>query len=272
MNKSIYAMVILIILGGLVATSPPVCAGNDDSNEREVMVEWIEDYSGTSWPNLDDQEEEALGFYNGLADLGWTKYAEFGNDAAYESDWEKSSVGGVDYSWVDATDFAYFTGHGTPNAFLFSLNMDGDGFYQNRVHHSEVYWGDKDLEWVCLGCCSCLKYEDAGGTDIWDRWGAYSRWGGLHGILGFAGTSYATGSSLTNKFVDYLAEPKTIADSWKRATKEDQWDTWAAYLSIDDAERDYMQNLLEYEYLTGEGRVGPDIDNPQSMGWNHWEC
>lgn len=63
-------------------------AGNDDADQKEVGVEWVEIYySGT---NLTWQNEAAEGFYNRLGEIGWTKRFDYGNDLAWESDFEKS--------------------------------------------------------------------------------------------------------------------------------------------------------------------------------------
>jgi len=121
-------------------------AGNDDADQKEVGVEWVEIYySGT---NLTWQNEAAEGFYNRLGEIGWTKRFDYGNDLAWESDFEKSAVGGKDYLFIDTVDFAWFGGHGDSVEFAFSTNRDGDGVYPYVVYYPEACWGDLDLEWI----------------------------------------------------------------------------------------------------------------------------
>lgn len=254
---------------------PLVRAGNDDANSKEVMVEWVEDYTARGWGYLDHQQEEATAFYNRLGNLGWTKRGNWGNDTAWESDFEKSSVGGWDTSYIDSVDFAYFTGHGSPSHFSFGYEHDGDGAYTWMVHHSEVEWGDTDLEWIALACCNCLQE-----SGIRNRWGTNSVFKGLHGILGFHSTSQATGASLPNKFVDYMIEPRTIGNAWILATYYDQssYDPegnprYAAYLSADDPTSvPHVVPSLSVEYLPGYGYVGPDVSPPHYIFYSKWQC
>lgn len=257
-----------LLMAGMVFALPAY-AGNDDSNDKEVGVEWVEDYSARGWEHLKYQQEEATKFYDELGELGWTKVFNWGNGKAWERDFEKPSVGGRDWAHVDGVDFAYFTGYGSPSCFHFGTNTDGDGQHPWKVWYDEVEWGDEDLEWIALACCLCLYH----GSDnsIWDRWGRPGVFQGLHGILGFKTTSRNTGASLPFRFVTYMQVPFTIADSWRYATYFDQpSDRQAAWLSADDAEQPGTQALLKYEYLPGLGRVGPDTVGLKVYGW--WQC
>ncbi len=64
----------------------------------------------------------------------------YGNTNANEKHWEKSSVGGNDYNYVDDVDFTYFAGHGKTGYFRFSTDTDGDSNYVKKVHWSESLW------------------------------------------------------------------------------------------------------------------------------------
>ncbi len=59
-------LVILVIVGIFVALtfSAMVIAGNDDSNEREVAAEWVNDYSQNPYDlsNLRYSDDEAEAF------------------------------------------------------------------------------------------------------------------------------------------------------------------------------------------------------------------
>ncbi len=81
----------------------------DDTNIKEVGVEWALDYAPCGQGNLINTKADAEGFYNGLGNIGWTKVFNYGNGAAWESDFEKESVGGSDTYYGDAVDFAYLS-------------------------------------------------------------------------------------------------------------------------------------------------------------------
>jgi len=238
----------------LILVSAPVYAGNDDSNLREAGVEWVEDYSGTWLGSLQYTQEDAESFYNALGNIGWTKRFSYGDALAWESDFEKPDVGGSDSSYADSLDFAYFSGHGSPTAFFFGVNRDGDGSHTYRVHYTEAEWGDKDLEWITISACEVLKYDDPAG-DVFDRWG----WGvfrGLHMILGYATISYDR--VVGGRFASYMSEGMKIKDAWIQANIDIQpGDVYSAYLRV--CEND--------DYLPGYGGVGDDVDSPTCLAW-----
>jgi len=251
---------------------PLVSAGNDDSNLKEVGVEWVNIYHGHG-SDLTWNDSEAGGFYDRLGELGWTKRFNFGNDSAMESDFEKSAVGGYDYIWIDALDFAYFAGHGNPYAFYFGTNHDGDGTYTYRVHYSEAEWGNTDLEWIVLAGCKILQLNG-----VFDRWG-WPVFKGLHAILGFDSTEYDQPiwilypiwwESPGKRFVDYMTHPYTIKESWKRTTIDWQpSDVWGAALGVQNPSTGYIQYN---DYLPGYGYVSSDIDNPAAFAHARWQC
>lgn len=109
---------VCFVLLALVLPSivPVVQAGADDVDTKERGVEWVKDYSGNpdGWGNLANTKDDAESFYNALGNLGWRRVFDYGDSLAWESDFEKSSVGGSDATYIDGLDFAYFSGHGTP--------------------------------------------------------------------------------------------------------------------------------------------------------------
>jgi len=128
MRRVLTMLVLLLLMALLVMNS---------ASAYRVGVEWVEQYNGVL--NLKDlfwTREEAEGFYNALGKLGWTQLFDVGNDYAWESDFEKSIVGGSDT--IDYVDFGYFSGHGSPDAFFFGTNHDGDGVNPFRVNYSEA--------------------------------------------------------------------------------------------------------------------------------------
>jgi hypothetical protein len=265
-------------------TSPAI-AGNDDSDLNEVGVEWVENYHGVyGMNNLTWTSEEAEGFYNRLGEIGWTKKFDFGDDLAWEADFEKPAVNGWDYLYADNVDFAYFAGHGTPDAFWFGTKHDWDGTYLYCVHYSEAEWGDQDLEWIVISACNVLNDEY---SDVFSRWG-WPVFKGLHAIFGLATICYDQPiwilypfwwESPGARFVDYMTtvyitDPfvimYSIGESWRRTTIDWQpSDVYGAALAVYDPSTDYRG---WDDYLPGYGYVGPDIDNPTSLIYMRWQC
>lgn len=199
-----------------------VFAGQDDSNNSEVGIEWVNDYPGfindLMWCDAD-----AEGFYNHLGSKGFTRVFDRGDNLAWESDFERQGVGGSDFVDINC-DFAYFSGHGTEEAFLFGTNHDGDGNYVFKVQslegssiNQEAQWGDRDLEWIFISACLVLNWQN-----IASRW-SYAFSGDLHGMTGFSTEEDQT-PVLGEYFAKYLADtwgPYNIKDAWKNATRND---------------------------------------------------
>lgn len=80
--------------------------------------------AGTSWIGLSGglggSQNNAQGFIDGLADAGWTINFNWGDAAAWESDWRRE-----DDRWVDAADFVFYTGHANLNGWVLSNPDDG---------------------------------------------------------------------------------------------------------------------------------------------------
>lgn len=171
-------------------------------------------------------------FYDKMVEKGFTGKWQFYNNSAWESDFEKGSVGGSDYIYADACDFVYFAGHGWTDHFAFGVDKDGDadGIYHYKAHCSEVDWGDQDMEWIFISASHSLEEYPT----EWDS--AFHNPITLHGIGGFhdgpddlESTSY-TGS----RFVEHAIDgSKTIYWAWKDATIEMQpaW-VWGAIYSV----------------------------------------
>ncbi len=239
------------------------------SNNKEVGIEWVEKYHGHG-SDLNDSQYNSEGFYDTLYEKGWTRRFNWGDDGAFERDFEKESVGGWDYWYIDDVDFAWFYGHGNPYAFYFGTDHDGDGINTYRVHYTEAEWGDKDLEWIVIIACSILKQSE-GGISVFDRWG-WPVFKGLHTILGFASTAYDKPfgywpyERAGRRYVLYMTDegPRTITQGWVKTTVEWQDDrVWGAYLST-------CTNVEDY--LPGYGTVYPDEDPPTCLVWRRWQC
>ena len=248
----------------------------DDANDTEVGVEWVNEYPDWIGDDLFASDDSAEWFYNILGeDLGWTRVFDWGDGQAWEGDFEKPSVGGWDYGYVDNVDFAFFCGHGSSSAFWFGVDMDGDDSYTYQVHYSEAEWGDKDLEWIVFDACKVLREDN-----VFTRWS--SAFKGLHGMFGFHTTAYQYKTPLQQwmdgqRFAEHLRDGKTIGDSWVNATHDIQpSEVWGAAFCILDPT--WSPPRWEfYESLPGHGWVGADVWPPLIQESNllyyyRWQC
>lgn len=202
------SMVLLIVYTLIMC--PVNAGGNDDSNSKEIGVEWVNNYNDFQFSYCDDN---ALGFYNELKNKGFTAVFNYGDDSAWESDFEREGVGGYDSWYVDNVDFVYFSGHGSASAFFFGTNHDNDGSYPRQVHYTEADWGDRDLEWLFISACEVL-------AQYWVWQPAFHTPITLHDT-GFE-TSVADNSGVGNLgklFAQSLTQGYTINESWYIATK-----------------------------------------------------
>lgn len=265
--------IILVLCFSIFLTLPflaqPVSAGADDTNLKECGGEAVELYHGVyGLKDLTYTIDNTEYFLSGLTSIGWTKKFFYKNDAAWESDFEKSGVGGQDYIYIDTCDFVYFDGHGWPDSFFFGTNHDADGVYPYQVHYSEVNWGDLDLEWIVIDACNVLQYEPTGFLKVTSRWG-FPVFKGLHAILGFD-TITLDVETTGMYFVYYLVEPKTIGDAWVAATRAVYPSAiYGAALGVYNTATGYIGYR---DYLPGYGTVGSDIDSPSSFAWMTWQC
>jgi len=280
------SLILLIITVQALALNSPLtvyAAGNDDDNDKEVGVEWVCDYSEPGWNNLPWSDDDAEGFYNKMVSEGFTGVFDYGDRYAWESDFEKASVGGNDDYYVDNVDFVYFSGHGNPSAFLFGRNKDGEypgGDYHYQVHYTEADWGDKDLEWIFLHACKVLQEYPT-------EWApAFHSPKTLHGMTGFHTESPGTeqSSHLGEWFAELATGGWSIKNAWGNATVDTQpsW-VYAAVYAVKvwyhppppqpEFERYYWN-----EHLPGVGDgMYSDPPNPQwgvtiTIGYDKWPC
>lgn len=269
-KKSIKWFVIhgaIVLLTLTILTTPLAMvtyAGTDDSNVKETAIEWVNNYTAANNDpdcndmfnsNLSNTDDDARGWYDTLSlHGGFTKVFEWGDSNAFETDWEKSSVGGFDSSWADNVDLIYFSGHGGiiggKAEFAFGADQDGDASYHCRVVNSEAQWGDKDVEWITLSASRVLdiNYQSQWTLTFKD----------LHGITGFDDSPtdspntgglfacYLTGGTFlsTNCAFDHV-----VGDSWKQATIDDQTNVEAAVLrgivTISGSDKDYWTDFAD---------------------------
>lgn len=240
----------------------------DDADETEYGIWYIDDYSHMG--DIEGVTDEAYYYQNDLEDLGFSKDFDYYNNNAWESHWEKSSVGGSDTNYVDSVDLGIFIGHGDPNIFHFPTDHD-TGTYDLQVHASEAEWGN-DLEWVILHSCETLKSNNkATWNQVFDR---------LHGICGWhticrAGTAGDPWQlpATSDRFVYYLDDGESMYDAWYYATHDSHLS--ASYGAIYRAEiycggptEDYGDEVLG-ESWDDYGEPGVSL---YGYLYNNWSC
>lgn len=220
----------------------------DNANNREVGVEWVNDYYG--WAStLSQCDDDAVGFYNTMGAKGWTQRWNWGDSNAWEQDFKEPSKpgGGTDTTYADNVDFAYFSGHGNANGFYFGTTIDDHG-----LSNTDAIWGNKDLEWIALSSCLVLNYS-AGG--VFSRWG-WPVFQGLHGICGMD-----TVMSDTPNQGAYFA--RFMTGDWN-------YPSWGARLPVREAWRQAAWWALpagQYCAILGASRTGADTWNEYLDGY-----
>jgi hypothetical protein len=253
---------------------------NDDSNNREVGIEWVNAYGGKG--TLSNNDNNARGFRNELLADGWTSRFDWGNNAAWEQDFRYRSAGGggcaggggEDYKWIDAVDFAFFSGHGDPRYILFKAKADKQEFYFDKARWGGNAGGNSgeqgDLEWIVLDACLTLKkYYDppgcGGPQSVWDRWD--QAFDGLHYVLGFD-TTCLDNANRGRIFAQRLRAGWTVREAWIRATQAtESSSTYGAYLRALKSGTNTWN-----DHLPGHGYVSPDPYPPSGLAWLRWSC
>jgi hypothetical protein len=210
--------------------------------------------AGTSWigesGGLGGSRNNAQGFVDELAAIGWTIRFNWGDANAWESDWHK-----FDDNWADAVDFAFYTGHANSDGWVMATPDD------NFLHFAETagspdLWGANNLEWIVVAACGPLQDEVVGsGGNVLDRWkGAFD---GLHILMGYAQVTYDNEEE-GRRLARYAKDGSTLIQSWFRTGQEIQpGGIWAGACYIGNA-----SGSTGNDHLWGVGAVGPDIINP----------
>ena len=223
---------------------------------------------GTSWigslGGLGGSQANAQGFVDQMAAEGWQRRFNWGNAAAWKSDWTTN-----DDDWVDDVDFVFYTGHAGPDGWMLATNGAGDW-----LNHSEVgsvanapsdLWGQDNLEWVVIAACGPLEDDVInGGGNVHSRWiGAFD---GLHLLLGYAAVTFDN-TEEGRRVALYARQGLTMRQAWFRAAEEIQPSTngygdpygpnvYAAAMWVGNATASNAD-----DHLWGHGSVGPDIRN-----------
>lgn len=217
-----------------------------------IGIEWVNKYHGHA-PDLKNNDNNARGFYN---TLHGTRQFDYGNDLAWDQDFEESGVGaptaGTDHIYADNVDIVFFSGHGSSSGPSFGRTDRDDG----TARHTDMRLGDRQNEWLICDACEVLRHD---GGAVFGRWG-WPVFKGLHYILGFHTTCSDSGSR-GRKFAEKLNAGYTVREAWIRACKETEGSgTWWAYLRADQSGTNTYN-----DHWWGKGYVSPDPDNPSLL-------
>ena len=210
--------------------------------------------AGTSWiglsGGLSGSQNNAQGFVDELAAIGWNIRFNWGDSNAWESDWRQN-----DDTWVDAADFVFYTGHANSDGWVLAA-PDDTFLHFTETAGSRDLWGANNLEWAVVAACGPLQDEAVGsGGDVLDRWRA--AFDGLHILMGYAQVTYDNEEE-GKRLAQYAKAGNTIIQSWFRAGQEIQpGGIWVGAYYVGDA-----TGSTGNDHLWGVGSVGPDITSP----------
>lgn len=233
--------------------------------------------AGTSWigpsQGLGGSPANAQGFVDGLAAAGWGINFNWGEWAAFESDWNSD-----DDSWVDAADFVFYTGHANSDGW--TLNNPND----TSLHYSEVgatpgspndHYGQQDLEWMIIAACGPHQSSHfVGGIgNAFDRWrGIFD---GLHVFLGYGAVTYDN-TTEGSRVVELALAGWPIIDAWFRTAWEIQPSSNG--YSAPDGPTVYVTAMYAHDgshntrndHIWGTGTTVPDPRNPGQQRYLMW--
>ncbi len=211
-------------------------------------------------------QDSADGFGDVMRSQGETVDFDWRGANAWERDFKKTSIGGIDSSYVDEVDIQWYTGHGSPNSFTFKGSND-DG----SITPSDAEWGDNnDLEWMQLESCQVLR-DTNGAADYFARWAPV--FDGLHLLNGFDTNAYCIGGGTGERFAELLfpenflwwqvRAPLTVQQAWSTMANELEpaGVRWRSISPMNGS----VHNLNDKYH--GEGTVGPDISSSQRTGF-----
>lgn len=224
---------------------------------RSFGASWIGTMGG-----LSGSQGNAQGFVDQMTAEGWQRRFNWGNEAAWKSDWTTN-----DDQYVDDVDIVFYTGHASPNGWQLATAGKSDW-----LHHSETgatpnspsdLWGQNNLEWAIIAACGPLQDDIAnGGGNVFNRWrGAFD---GLHLLLGYAAVTFDNQDE-GRRFASYARSGMTLRQAWFRTAQEIQPstngysdpygpDVYAAVMYTGNS-----QGSTYNDHLWGHGSVGPDV-------------
>ncbi|MCA9663194.1 MAG: hypothetical protein KC486_32980 [Myxococcales bacterium] len=221
---------------------------------RDAGAEWVGSCGG-----LGGSQNNAGGFVNKMTADGVNVRFNFGNFSAWERDFRDDDFGGNDDSYVDNTDFVFYTGHANGDGFTFCGEND-DTF----LRFDEARWGnDHDLEWLVIAACGPLQ-ETSGGRSWADRWGpAFDR---LHLLMAYATVS-RDNTTEGRKLATYMTKssPLDVHRAWIQ-TATDVQPSSVTYAVMGVIGQGFTFPNLG-ERFWGHGSVGADVPASDVIGY-----
>lgn len=267
-KNSVVSWFLILLLISIPLFYGSYIAFAEDSNHKEIGIWFVTEYDWGGWSDVPNAVYEADAFYDTLYAGGATKSMRYGDDNANEDHWEKSSVGGHDYNYIEKIDVAWFTGHGNPYRFYFNTDTDGDDTYERYVRSSETAWGDNDLEWAFLHACMCL-YDYT-----MYRWN--QTFHKIHGICGFHSHAEAWYDGRTGESVaEYLLESGyTVGEAWEQGTKDSQSSYYVAaiYTAVIKPEAEEELDYYYEPFGVDWGDYGEGFIELVRKAYRKWEC
>lgn len=237
------------------AGTTPILNPNLTPAQIKDLALFIGYYSaGTSWiglsGGLSGSQNNAKGFVDELAAAGWHIRFNWGDGNAWESDWRRN-----DDQWVDAVDFAFYTGHANSDGWVLAA-PDDDFLHFTETAGSRDLWGANNLEWAVVAACGPLQDEIIGsGGDVLERW--RDAFDGLHILMGYGQVTYDNEEE-GKRLIRYAKAGSTIIQSWFRTGQEIQPSgIWVGAYYVGDS-----SGSTSNDHLWGVGSVGPDIASP----------
>ena len=237
---------------------------NAQQGDKDFSIYWVNDYCG-SGSDLWLCDDDADFIEDRLTDKGWDLNYNYGDAAADGIYWQDS----YENTYIDRNDLVVFRGHGSSCSDSFwGINLRGLSFRcdvdDSCFTPGDAYdcYGDSDLEWIVLGCCSPLADSSMG------YWAAVKD--GMHLILGYKNS----------------ASHVTYGETWMRyCTSISAFDpahriVWSWFKACDDKQGSGVisrvvgeTTSMKYDYLWGEGSVEPDpTDDIYYTYWTHEKC
>lgn len=208
----------------------------------DVGVEWLGRPAG-----LSGSARNAGGFARTFRDAGYTVQFNWGNYAAWESDFKDPSKGGNDNRYVDDVDAVFYTGHANGNGFTFLSNR-----HDRFLHYNDARWGNRNLEWLVIAACGPLQ-SSWSGQRWWQRWGP--SFDGLHLLMAYATVSFDNERE-GRIYARELLKGKKVRHAWVKAAMRTQPSS-VTYAYMGTFGRHGMTNYNDHFW--GKGSVGPDI-------------
>ncbi len=237
---------------------------NTQRSDRDFSIYYVNDYCG-SGSDLWLCDDDASFIYNRLkytVDTPWENRYYKGSYSADGKYWQDS----YENTYIDRNDLVVFRGHGSSCSDSFwGINLRGLCFRcdadDSCFTPGDAYdrYGDRDLEWIVLGCCSPLSDSGMG------YWAATMD--GMHLILGYKNS----------------ASHVTYGESWIRyCTSISAWDPahriiWSWFKACNAKQGSGVisrvvgeTTSMKYDYLWGEGSVQSDpTDDTWYTYWTH---